>query len=289
MRPEVKAAGSPADSYLLTGKTAVLAIIKLAEAFAGGFMLWYLATHMDTFPNVLRSLLEISGNDQGRYASVYQSVFRGIQMVMIVQAALIIPDGLSGFILRFTRKGAGMTAFFRLLSFAACIIGFFLGIAGMVLYCNSVIEAAQSIRRLTIGDLISIFGTGRVAVFLAVYSIVFLILIIYHYRAGRMLLCVKKEIKTGKKIDSAKKNRLGSAAAACGAVFAISIILSVVILTGNEKELTDIAGFLKPILTAYRLCGIPGIAAASVLALKFCLINCCCADFRKAHRETNNA
>ena len=273
------------DAYIRTGKTAVLAFFKLAEALAGCFAVWYLLTHMDIVSNVLKILLEIQTEGESSYAVIYQTVFNGIQIGLIVWTAKLIPDGLAVFFARFTKKCMGAAAFFQLFSFVTSIITFILGFAGMILYCNSVIEAAQSIRRITIGELIEIFGTSRVAAFLTVYTIVFLIVIIYHFRAGNILLCVRKEIKTNNILKLRKKNRLGSASTACAVVFAINTALSAIILIIDETQLSSIVGFLKPMMSAYRLSGTAGIAVSIILTVKFYLVRWCNTDFSKTHRE----
>lgn len=286
MNKELKTERNP-DIYIRSGKTAILAIIKLAEALAGIFAVWYLVTHMDTLPNVLKNLLEIQTDGESKYAVIYQSVFSGIQMGLIVRAALLVPDGLAVFFTRFARRGAGAAAIIQLLLFVTGMITFLLGFAGMILYCHSVIEAAQSFRRITMEELIGIFGVGRVAVFLAVYSIVFLIIIIFHYRAGSLLLHVRKEINANNIIRPRRKNRLGSALVACAVIFAINTILSVFILITDESQLINAAGFLKPVMSAYRLAGKAGIAISIALTVKFCLASWCNTDFNRKHCETD--
>lgn len=275
------------DVYIRTGKTAVLAIFKLVEALAGCFAVWYLLAHMDKVPNVLMNLLEIQTDSESRYVTIYQSVFNGIQIGLIVRAALLIPDGLAVFFTRFARKGAGAAAFFQLFFFVTNILTFLFGIAGMILYCNFVIEAAQSIRRITIGELIEIFGTDRVVVFLTVYILVFLIIVIYHYRAWKTLLHVRKEIIANSILKLRRKNRLGSASVAGAIVLAINTILSVIILVTDELQLSNTAGFLKPVISAYELFGIVGVAVSIILTVKFCFVSWCNTDFNKPHHSLN--
>ena len=282
MKQGLKTESDP-DAYIRTGKTAVLAFFKLAEALAGCFVVWYLLAHMDKVPNVLMNLLEIQTDSESSFVTIYQSVFNGIQIGMIVRAVLLIPDGLAVFFTRFARKGAGAAAFFQLFLFVTSIIAFFLGFAGMILYCNSVIEAAQAIRRITIGELIEIFGTGRVVVFLAVYTIVFLIIIIYHYCAYSVMIHVRKEIKAKSMLKPRRKNRLGSATTVCATVFVFNSIMMAILLTGDEKQLAEIAGFLKPVMSAYRLSGTAGIAISMILAIKFFLVHQCNADLKRVH------
>lgn len=282
MEQETKAKKLP-DLYINTSKATVLAIIKLFEALAAGYALYYIFTNPQSLHKIMSDLFKnIEVNSQSAFASTYQLLTNSVLYILAFILALIVLDGLGGFFLRITHKGAGLVRFCHLIRYIFSVVGLIASIVIYVQYFINVMKITQTAKQFNIGDLFSFLGSFELIIDIIILLGVFWIFITYDRYVAKLMKQVAKETKAGEIQTYNKKNHLGREAAWLGGIVTVSVALSIIEMVAGDSAISAIASFVKPV-EILRGANAISVVVAAVLAIKYFLVSRCSADFDKAH------
>ena len=274
------------DIYINTGKATFLAIMKLVEASAACYALWYVITKPRAISDAVNDFymgFAITANTQSEFSSIFQFLYNFLQLIVIVGLAFIVLDGLASFFTRVAHKGAGIVKFCHMFRYVFSIIAFLLSLAGIVWYFVSMSKIAQATKQLSFSDMFSFLGSYEMIFYIIVILGAFWIMAEYHHCVGIVMSQVSKEIKAGRIQKFGKKNRLGRESAWFVGVLLVSAVLSVIEIVGGSSVVASIASFVKPVEILHRGSNGVSVAVCTALAIKFFIVNRCSSDFDKAH------
>lgn len=286
MEQEIKEKKLP-DIYINTGKATVLAIIKLIEALAAGYALYYIIMNPQAVQKIVEDFyngITFSVNTQSSFYSVYQALHNNIQLILAFMLGLIVLDGLGAFFTRFAHKGAGLVRIVHIIRYIFSIIGFIASIYVIYVYISTMVKAAQAANKVGFGDVFAFLGSFELVLYVVFILGAFWILMAYDRYVARAMKQVSLELKTDQIELLRAKNHLGRESAWLCGILGVSAILSVIELVAGESVLANVASFIKPIEILYKGSNVISIIAVAAMAIKFFLVNRCSADFDKAHK-----
>ena len=274
------------NEYINTGKASLLAVIKLIEALVGCLALGYMSMNRHAIQTIIRDFYEgllFKADAQSAFYSVYGSLMRAIQGIIFFELLLIVISGFGSFFVRTAHKGAGLVKLCHRIRYLFSLAGFLGSFVILFRYFLSMMNAAQTVNRIGVNDILALLGSYELILYVIVILGAFWILLEYDLYVARVMKQVAKEVKAGAIQPMRKKNRLGRESAWLCGILTASAALSVIELAGGDSILAGLAGFLTPIQLLYRGSNAVSIAAAIALAIRFFLVNRCCADFDHAH------
>ena len=286
MEQEKTAVKASPDKYINTGRATLLAVIKLMEALAGLYLIYYIITVPDAVKSLVQNFYEglsLQGGAESAFGSTYTSLLDMIRIILVFELLLIVLDGFASFFTRTAHKGAGLVKVCHRVRFVISVIGFVFLFVVLFQYIRTVIETSQKMKQMGLGDVFSFLGSYQLILYLIVIVGAYWILVDYDMYVARVMKQVSREVRAGEILPMKKKNRLGRESAWLCGILTASVVLSVVALVGGDGILASVAYYAAPVQLLYRGSNAVSIAAAAVLAFKFFLVNRCSADFDHAH------
>ena len=274
------------DEYINTWKATLLAIIKLIEAVAAGYALYYIIANPHAVQGIVESFfngMAFSADAQSSFYSIYLILYNSVQIVLAFELALLVLDGLGSFFTRVAHKGSSVVKLVHIIRYVFSIIGFIGCFYVIIRYTTAMINAAQATNKLGFGDVFTYMGSYELVLYIVFILGAFWILMSYDRYVARVMKQVSMEIIAGEIQQMKKKNRLGRESAWLAGILGISAVLSIVELVAGESVLASIASFVKPVQILYRGSNVISITVVAVMVLKFFLVNRCSADFDRAH------
>ena len=275
------------DQYINTGKATVLAIIKLLEALAGCFALYYVMMNPQAIQKTVQYFYEdlfIQADAQSAFYSIYNTLLYAIQYILVFELLLIVCDGIGSFFVRVAHKGAGLVKACHRIRYIFSIVGFVGCLYIIFKYIQVMVETIKATSQMDYKDIFSLLGSYELVLYVIMILGAFWIILDYDHYVAIIMKHVATEIKANEIQKMPKKNRLGRASAWFCGILTASVVLSAIELAGGESVLASFAGFITPIQLLYRGSNIISFAVAIALAIKFFLVNRCSADFDKLHK-----
>ena len=274
------------DVYLCTGKAAFLAVMKLIEALAGCYALYYVAMNPHVIRGIVENLYEglsFSVSEDSAFYTAYQILPDTIQVVLACELLLIVLDGFAAFFTRAAHRGAGLVRFCHTVRFIFSAAGFLVSAVVICQYILAMNKAAQALNRIGISDSSGFPGLFELILYIICILGAFLLLMAYDLSVSRAMKQVAREINDGAIQRMKKKSRLRCVSACLGILLAASTGLSAAELAGGAETLAAAAAYVRPMELLYKGSGMISIGVTAFLAILLFLVNRCAADFVHAH------
>ena len=276
------------DVYLNTGKATALAVIKLMEALAACYGLWFILSKPEAIPEAVDAFymgLAIPEASRSSLAVIFRSLYGFLALIAVSGLLSAIVDGFACFFTRVSHKGSGLVSFSHRCSFIVSIVSLVLAFGVIWRYFYMVMRFSQSTRSVSFADIFVFLGAYEALLYIIIVFGSLWIMAAYHLYVARVMSSVKKEIKAGEILPPRKKNRLGREALWLCGILTASVVLSIVQLVSRSSALSDIAAFLKPVEILSFGSNAAAIAVCALLVLKFFLVSRCSNDFDAVHQS----
>ena len=278
--------GRQPSLYTDTAKATVLALIKLIEALAAGYALYYILANPAAVQGIVDVFYEgfsFHASAKSAFVRIYQILHDSIHVILAFELLLLVLDGLGSFLVRAAHRGAGLVRLVHIVRYIFTIAGFIGSLVLIFEYTMAIFRTAQTLNKVSFGDLFTYLGSYELVIFVILLLGAFWILLAYDRCVAGVMKQVSTEIKAGTVLPLKKRNHLGREAIWLAGILGLSAALSIVELAAGESTLASIADYFKPIEILYKGSGIVSISVTAVMALKYFLVFLCSADFDSAH------
>lgn len=270
------------DRYIKTSTSGFLVFLKLLEVLLAVFLAVFYILKMDAIQEIIQQ--QMAWRSLFGMGDSYRAYMNAAVGILIVNAVLMILDGLACFLLRTIKKGAIVVAICHLVR---CIV---LGIATFIC-AYSVFSRPSSTYSLINNNPLFLIGlpyfiTGNLLYIGAgIERIVGMIIVaVYHASVFRMMLRVSRELKAGELLYTDESiYKLGKRASNIGIFIIIGVIVDLIAGNPVGTILAAHALFTEPIYFMFNGISVACVIIMAFIIIKFFVVGGCAAEFQSAH------